>query len=128
MRARSHPRARSAAALLALALAAGCSPGETEAGRTATVPADTIQGGTMADTTTGDTERAGEVRVTGRLTDEGVECPALRGDDGRLYTLAGETGGFGPGDRVTVAGTVAEMSFCMQGTTIAVRTIGAAGG
>jgi hypothetical protein len=73
-------------------------------------------------------DTAGGVRVTGRLTDEGVECPALRGDDGQLYTLAGETGGFRPGDRVTVAGAVAEMSFCMQGTTISVRSIEAAGG
>ncbi|MET0398772.1 MAG: DUF5818 domain-containing protein [Longimicrobiaceae bacterium] len=84
-------------------------------------PADTTAGGDM------DTDTAGEVRVTGRLTDEGVECPALRGDDGRLYTLAGDTGGFKPGDRVTVVGTVAEMSTCMQGTTIGVRTIGKAG-
>ncbi|HEX2190478.1 MAG TPA: DUF5818 domain-containing protein [Longimicrobiaceae bacterium] len=82
----------------------------------------------MVDTSTGDTARAGEVRITGRLTDEGVECPALRGDDGQLYTLAGDTGGYGPGDRVTVAGTVAETSFCMQGTTISLRTITAAGG
>ena len=29
------------------------------------------------------------VRVTGIITNEGVECTALRGDDGRLYTLAG---------------------------------------
>lgn len=88
-------------------------------------PADTTAGGDMDTDTAGGT--AGEVRVTGRLTDEGVECPALRGDDGRLYTLAGDTGGFKPGDRVTVVGTVAEMSTCMQGTTIGVRTIGKAG-
>ncbi|HEV2147775.1 MAG TPA: DUF5818 domain-containing protein, partial [Longimicrobiaceae bacterium] len=81
----------------------------------------TQQGGAMAEDT------AGTVRVTGRLTDEGVECPALRGDDGQLYTLAGETGGFRPGDRVTVTGRVAEMSFCMQGTTISVRTVERAG-
>ena len=91
-------------------------------------PADTLAGGRMdTDTGTDTTPRAGEVRVTGRLTDEGVECPALRGDDGRLYTLAGDTGGFKPGDRVTVAGTVAEMSTCMQGTTISVRSIEKAG-
>lgn len=65
--------------------------------------------------------------VTGVITNEGVECPALRGEDGRLYTLAGDTGRFGPGDRVTVRGPIAEMSFCMQGTTIEVRLIRAAG-
>lgn len=59
------------------------------------------------------------VVVRGRLTDEGVECPALRADDGTLYTLAGDTGQFGPGDLVRAEGTVAEMSTCMQGTTLA---------
>jgi len=59
-----------------------------------------------------------EVTVTGRLTDEGVECQALRGDDGGLYTLTGELGGAVVGDRVRVSGVPAEMSFCMQGTTL----------
>lgn len=66
------------------------------------------------------------VTVTGVLTDEGIECPALRADDGAIYTLAGDARGFGPGDRVRVTGTVAEMSFCMQGTTLAVAGIEAA--
>jgi hypothetical protein len=65
--------------------------------------------------------------VTGRITGEGVECPALRTDDGDLYTLAGETGRFGEGDRVEVEGTIAEMSICMQGTTIEVENISDAG-
>lgn len=68
------------------------------------------------------------VRVTGRLTDEGVECPALRTAAGELYTLAGDTGDFGRGDRVEVEGTIAEMSICMQGTTISVERITAADG
>jgi hypothetical protein len=67
------------------------------------------------------------IQVTGVLTDEGVECRALRGRDGRLYTLAGDTGRFQTGDVVTVRGTVAEMSFCQQGTTIDVRSIRPAG-
>jgi hypothetical protein len=66
------------------------------------------------------------IRVTGVITDEGVECIALRGDDGRLYTLAGNAGGFEPGDRVRVIGRRADVSFCMQGTTIEVRHIFAA--
>lgn len=67
------------------------------------------------------------LRVTGTLTSEGVECPALRGDDGQLYTLAADRYlDFGPGDRVTVEGTIAEMSFCMQGRTIDVDRIRAA--
>lgn len=68
------------------------------------------------------------VTVIGELTDEGVECPALRTEAGQLYTLAGDTGRFGEGDRVEVEGTVAEMSFCMQGTTISVERITAAAG
>lgn len=67
------------------------------------------------------------LRITGTLTREGVECPAMRGDDGRLYTLAtrGDLG-FDSGDRVTVEGTRAEFSFCMQGETIDVARIRAA--
>lgn len=65
-------------------------------------------------------------RVTGVITREGVECPALRTDRGELYTLAGEIEPFGPGDRVTVTGPVAEVSICQQGTTIEVRSIRAA--
>jgi len=68
----------------------------------------------------------GTVTVTGRLTDEGVECQALRGDDGRLYTLTGDLQGFKTGDRVRVSGKVAEVSICMQGTTLVVTKIEAA--
>ncbi|HEX5760791.1 MAG TPA: DUF5818 domain-containing protein [Thermoanaerobaculia bacterium] len=65
----------------------------------------------------------GTVTVTGRLTDEGVECQALRGDDGQIYTLTGDLQGFKVGDRVRVTGRPAEMSFCMQGTTLTLHTI-----
>lgn len=64
------------------------------------------------------------VTVTGTITDEGVECIAMRDSEDRLYTLAGDTGEYGPGDKVCVRGTIAEMSHCMQGTTIAVEWIG----
>lgn len=64
-----------------------------------------------------------KVVVRGVLTDEGVECQALRGDDGILYTLAGKLEGFQVGDRVRVQGTVAEMSICQQGTTLDVKKI-----
>lgn len=74
----------------------------------------------------GTADRKRSVRVTGRLTGEGVECQALRGDDGRLYTLTGDLKGFKTGDRVTVEGTVAEISICMQGTTLGVTSIEAA--
>lgn len=68
------------------------------------------------------------VDVTGTLSNEGVECPAFRGDDGRLYTIADPAaGGFKPGDRVHVAGEVAAMSLCQQGIPLAGTTITAAG-
>jgi len=63
------------------------------------------------------------INVRGTLTDEGVECQALRGDDGELYTLTGDLSGFEDGDRVKVRGTVAEISICQQGTTIEVQSI-----
>jgi hypothetical protein len=74
-------------------------------------------------------DRGGDdrIEVTGVLTDEGVECRALRGRDGRLYTLAGSSEPYKTGDVVTVRGTVAEMSICQQGTTINVRSIRRAG-
>lgn len=64
------------------------------------------------------------VTVVGTLTDEGVECPAMQGDDGQLYTLTrGSTDGFEIGDRVRVTGTQVMISFCMQGITIGVESI-----
>jgi uncharacterized protein YgiM (DUF1202 family) len=68
--------------------------------------------------------QAGQVTVSGTLTREGVECPAMRGDNGRLYTLAGDTGRVQPGDHVRVRGTLAQISTCQQGTTIRVESIG----
>ncbi len=69
------------------------------------------------------TGQDGSIRREGRITDEGVECLALRGDDGVLYTLAGDVPELTKGETVVVEGTLAETSFCMQGTTIQVREI-----
>ena len=63
------------------------------------------------------------VVVRGVLTDEGVECQALRSDDNTLYTLAGKIEGFQVGDRVKVTGKVAEVSTCQQGITLDVQNI-----
>jgi hypothetical protein len=63
------------------------------------------------------------LQVEGTLTDEGVECPALRGMGGELYTLATRDLEWGPGTDVRVEGRVAEVSFCMQGTTLEVIII-----
>ena len=56
----------------------------------------------------------------GELTDEGVECQAFRSEEGELFTLIGDLAGYKNGDKVVVCGTIAEISFCQQGTTLVV--------
>ena len=56
-------------------------------------------------------QRSQSTTVTGRLTNEGVECQAMRGDDGKLYTLTGDLKGFRTGDRVRVTGSIAAASI-----------------
>ena len=63
------------------------------------------------------------VVVVGRLTNEGVECQALRGDDGQLYTLLGDLGTLPVEARVRVSGERLEFSTCQQGITIRVQSI-----
>src|SRR5262245_56665179 len=65
----------------------------------------------------------GTLNISGTLTDEGVECRALRANDSQLYTLTGDLQGFQTGDRVRVRGKVAERTFCGQGTTIEIEEI-----
>lgn len=74
----------------------------------------------------GEMPDSGQVFVKGRLTDEGVEYQVLRTESGELYSLAGEVKekGFQVGDTVYVLGTIVPISFCMQGTTIAIVWIG----
>lgn len=67
---------------------------------------------------------SGAICLRGTLTGEGVECQAFRSDDGDLYTLMGDLNDFQTGDSVVVCGTIATVSFCMQGTTINVSWIG----
>ncbi len=69
------------------------------------------------------TDADGMVQRQGQLTAEGVECRALRGDDGVLYTLTGSLAEFKAGDEVIVEGTLPEASICMQGTTIGIVQI-----
>ena len=61
--------------------------------------------------------------VSGVMTDEGVECQAMRGRDGQLYTLIGELEGYGAGEAVEVRGTEPEVDLCLQGITIEVEEI-----
>jgi LysM repeat protein len=62
-------------------------------------------------------------RMSGTLISTGAECPVMRGDDGKVYSLAGEVQDFGRGDRVFVEGRAVEVSICMRGATIDVRRI-----
>lgn len=71
----------------------------------------------------GDDPPAGAIRIEGRLTDEGVECQALRADDGTLYTLLGDLGELKAGDAVELEATRVDVSFCMQGRTLRVHRI-----
>lgn len=62
--------------------------------------------------------------ITGTVTDEGVECPAVRTEDGKLYTIAtSDREKLRPGVRVRITGEIAQMSFCQQGTTISAERI-----
>lgn len=63
------------------------------------------------------------VHIVGTVTDEGVECPAVRTDDGTLYTLTGNIPRLAPGDRVEIVGTPAELSYCMQGVTLEAQAV-----
>jgi hypothetical protein len=65
----------------------------------------------------------GGVTIIGRLTSEGVECQALRGDDGQLYTLLGDLGKLSVETRVRVSGERLEFSTCQQGITIRIQSI-----
>jgi hypothetical protein len=78
---------------------------------------------TNQNTLTGKREDS-EITVVGTLTNEGIECQAMRADsNNKLYTLTGNLHGFSNGDHVKVLGEIAEVSFCQQGTTIDVKSI-----
>lgn len=62
--------------------------------------------------------------ITGTVTNEGVECPAVRTEDGKLYTIAtSDREKLRPGTRVRITGEIAQMSICQQGTTISAGKI-----
>ena len=61
------------------------------------------------------------ITVTGVVTDEGVECRAMRGDDGVFYTFTDLPDEIQAGDRIEVRGTEMGDSTCQQGVTL--RTV-----
>jgi LysM repeat protein len=70
-------------------------------------------------------EGDGPIATSGVITS--VECPAIRGADGRLYALAGAIAEYRPGDRVEIEGETANASFCVPGPTIEIGQIRTAG-
>jgi len=64
-----------------------------------------------------------DTKVSGILISEGVECPAMRGNDGKLYTLVGDLRGFKAGDTILVKGEFLRKSNCMQGQAIRLKLI-----
>lgn len=65
------------------------------------------------------TNADGMVRRRGRITDEGVDCVTMRGEDDTLYTLTGELGALRLGDEVVVEGVYVDSGACPRGSTIA---------
>ena len=66
----------------------------------------------------------GIVNVQGEVTAEGIRCAAVRGDDGRLYTLVGDPAlRLRPGDDVWIQGRVVQGSACRQGTTLQIHQL-----
>ena len=61
--------------------------------------------------------------IVGTMTNEGVECPAMRGEDGQLYTLSGLPKNIEIGDKIEITGEPQMISICQQGTTIKIGSI-----
>ena len=66
-------------------------------------------------------DEEGVFRVEGEISDEGLTCPTLRNDDGRLYTLGGNTEGLTAGSRVVLRATLSDEPLCDEGVAIEVR-------
>ena len=66
----------------------------------------------------------GQGAISGVLTNEGKKCPTLRDDAGNIFSLLGDLGGFGDGDRVLIRGsTAADDRICDQSETIQIFAI-----
>lgn len=65
------------------------------------------------------------ISIVGTLNGGGIECPTMQGDDGTLYSLTPRQaiGLVAAGVRIRVEGSLAEMSFCQEGTTIEITKV-----
>jgi hypothetical protein len=99
---------------LTLALLLGCAAADQ------TPPPPTRDATTPPSTDTA----ADSITIVGTVTGEGVECPAVRTADNKLYTItAPDRSQLRPGTRVRITGTIAGISICQQGTTISAEKI-----
>jgi hypothetical protein len=98
-------------ALMLLVVITGCTAADAKAPATAT-------------TVSAKEESKSTMSIEGVVTKEGVECPAVRADDGKLYTITGkDRDKLKPGLHVKITGEIAQMSTCMQGVTIVASEI-----
>lgn len=66
----------------------------------------------------------GQGAISGVLTNEGKKCPTLRDDAGNIFSLLGDLGRFGDGDRVLIRGSTAvDDRICDQSETIQIFAI-----
>ena len=71
-----------------------------------------------------DINGGGRGAISGVLTNEGKRCPTLRDDSGNIFSLLGDLGRFGDGDRVLIRGsTAADNRICNQSDTIQIFAI-----
>jgi len=62
--------------------------------------------------------------ATGTVTNGGTECPAVRGDDGKTYTIATPAPmPLRANTNVRAIGSAAQVSICQQGTTVKATSI-----
>lgn len=67
------------------------------------------------------------MEVSGVLGEVARGYQILRTDDGRVDSLLGQREGFLPGDRLQVVASPLEISYCQQGTPLAVIEVHPAG-
>lgn len=66
----------------------------------------------------------GQGAISGVLTNEGKKCPTLRDDAGNIFSLLGDLGRFGDGDRVLIRGSTAvDDRICDQSESIQIFAI-----
>ena len=53
-----------------------------------------------------------QISIVGRISAQALECPALKADDGRIFSLYGRTSHLKSGDRVRITGRLGGSPIC----------------